>query len=191
MISVAYTCESSGLPIVTKSVFKGACTFMGIVALSVNSISLAPPQSLIFETPASISTSYTSNLGYNGNISLSWDGISIMASTIAQSLLRLGEIESLQSNWNGNGADAFSKEIISKARELICSLSIQPIILPTGRDSIQMEYENQKGDYLELELFEDGRLKMFSYTHDGVSETKDISCSSANKAVCDFYGRII
>jgi len=35
------------------------------------------------------------------------------------------------------------------------------MIFPTARGSIQMEYETERGDYLELELFEDGRLKAF------------------------------
>ena len=192
MVTTAATYECPSLPVETKPILRTAtaCTLMTIVTLvSANSVSVRLPQSLSFEAPACISTTCISDPGYNGNISLSWDGISIMKEKMADSLLRLQEIAALQDNWNGNGATTFSKELIARARQLISSLSIQPIILPTGRDSIQMEYERQNGDYLEFELFEGGRLKMFSYTHDGVSETKDILFSSANKVVCDFYGR--
>lgn len=175
-----------------KSVGKTVCTVVGIVALvSANSTLLEMPPQMDIITPACISTNCVSDLRYNGNISVLWDGISIMTPEIVNSLLRLGEIEELQNDWNGNGASAFSKKLIDMARELVYSLSMQPVILPTGRDSIQMEYENSFGDYLEFELFESGQLKMFIYTCDGTAESKDISFAMANKAVCDFYGRII
>lgn len=192
MFRVASTYETPALSTVAMPVLKTACTFVGIVAvISANSTFLEMPQGLGNEIPACISTSYTPNFRYDGNISLMLDGISVMTPEVVKSLLRLEEIEALPDNWNGNGAAAFSKEIIKKARELVYGLSIQPVILPTGRDSIQMEYENENCDYMEFELFEDGRLKMFLYTHNGISETKDIALSLASKAVCDFYGRNI
>ena len=134
-----------------------------------------------------ISAGYELEILYNVDTNSSQDGISTMREELAKSFVRLDEIETLQDDWNGNGASAFSADIIDRVRELVSTLNIQPIILPTARDSIQMEYENEKGDYLELELFEGGRLKLFSYSHDGVSETRDISIAEADKVVCSFY----
>lgn len=190
MFAATSTYEVPALPTAAKPVFKTAWTVVGIVALmSANSAFLEMPQRLDIAAPAYISSSCTSDFRYNGNISLIRDGISVMTPELENSLLRLEEIGALKENWNGNGASAFSEELISRAKELVCGLSKQPIILPTGRDSIQMEYENEDGDYLEFELFEGDRLKMFLYTHDGVSETKYILFRLADKAVCEFYGR--
>ena len=46
----------------------------------------------------------------------------------AQSLARLLEIEQLQDNWNGNGANCFSESILSFARKIVMNLLIQPAI---------------------------------------------------------------
>ena len=168
---------------------KTACTIVGIASIvSANAPMVEIPRSISADIPAIISTPSGLDSRYNGNIILTWEGISIMTSKMEESLLRINQIEALENNWNGNGAAAFSKEILAKARELVALLSEQPTILPTGRDSIQLEYEKENGDYLEFELFEGGRLKMFSYTHDGIAETKDILFDSANEAVCIFYG---
>jgi len=168
---------------------KTVCTIVGIASIvSANVPIVEIPRSVSADTPAIISTPSLLDSRYNGNIILTWEGISIMTSKMAESLSRIDQIGALENNWNGNGAAAFSKEILAKTRELVSLLSEQPTILPTGRDSIQLEYEKQNGDYLEFELFEGGRLKMFSYTHDGIAETKDISFDLANEAVCVFYG---
>ena len=189
MLSFASTCEVPHSTPELKSVAKTVCTVVGIAALvSANSTPLKIPVSPNAIALPYVTTNFISDFRYNGNISISWDGVSVMTPEIVNSLLRLEEIEELEDDWNGNGASSFSPKLVSMARELVYTLSIQPIILPTGRDSIQMEYENACGDYLEFELFENGRLKMFMYTFDGVAETKDILFTMANKVVCDFYG---
>lgn len=168
---------------------KTACTIVGIVSImSTNASMIEIPRNDGTSTPLAISTPSVLDPRYNGNIILTWEGVSIMTSKVAESLSRIDQIKELGNNWNGNGATAFSKELLAKARELVTLLAEQPAIFPTGRDSIQLEYEKQNGDYLEFELFEGGRLKMFSYTHDGISETKDVSFDEANKVVCAFYG---
>lgn len=192
MYAVASTNDFARSSATISPILKGTCTLMSIVAImSANSTPVEPLRNFGIETSQFISTPYVPTAGYNGNISMRWDGISFMSAKIADSLQRLIEIAALQDNWNGNGASAFSQAIIDKAKSLVLSLSMQPVILPTGRDSIQMEYENKNGDYLEFELFENGRLKLFSYTHEGVAETKDISLDLANEVVCDFYERNI
>lgn len=135
--------------------------------------------------------SFTAETVHNSNIPLEEDVVIMDRLQLKNSLLRLDEIAQLQENWNGNGACAFSDNIIRQMTELVSSLSIQPVILPTARDSIQMEYENEAGDYLEFELFENGRLKMFSYTHKGEIGNGDISVSSMDGAVRAFYDRSI
>ena len=196
MFTITTTAETSAArpvsrPAVTRAVARTVCTVGIVVLVTANASALEVSQKTNTGMPPLVSTSHTSNLRYNGNISIMWDGISAMTPEIANSLLRIEEIERLADGWNGNGAPAFSKALVNAARALVCTLSVQPVVLPTARDSIQMEYEKENGDYLELELFEGGRLKVFTYTHDGAAETKEIPVSAANKVVCDFYGRII
>lgn len=67
------------------------------------------------------------------------------------------DIYALKDDWNGEGAAKFDKDLILKCIQLINSkdLKHQPEIFPTGRDSIQFEYEKENGDYLEFEIYSD------------------------------------
>jgi hypothetical protein len=60
----------------------------------------------------------------------------------------------LPNNWNGNDAKAISKNIVDKAIGLLINIDHQPEIFPTGRNTIQFEYENSD-NYLEIEIFDD------------------------------------
>lgn len=104
---------------------------------------------------------------------------------------KIKAISKLEKNWNGNGADRFSKKLIKVAYEIIDNLEMQPEIFPTARDSIQLEYENSSKDYLEFEIFKD-KIKMFSYKNDGSEETtKDIDSNQLNNIISKFYERQI
>lgn len=190
--AVAATCDYPKTISTTHPIVKNTCVVVGIVALMTGNATLAEPvRRLKIENHECVSTSFELEPLYNGSITLSWDGISVMKTKLEQNIVRISEIEALEDNWNGNGATAFTPTIIQRVRKLVSDLAVQPTILPTGRASIQLEYENESEDYLEFELFENGRLKMFSYTKDGKSETKDIPESFVNEVVCKFYGRII
>lgn len=127
----------------------------------------------------------------DGTIILLCSNSSILRDDRTRSLLRIHEIERLQNNWNGNEATGFSTDIVRKARAIVMQLSIQPEIFPTARDSIQFEYENNVGDYLEFELFQNNRLKMFSYDHSGNTVTRDIAFEEMTRMVNQFYERDI
>jgi len=104
-----------------------------------------------------------------------------------ENLKIIDEIKNLKDNWNENGALAFSNEIIDKVKSLVLSLTFQPYIYPTANESIQFEYENERGDYIEFELFEDGKLKVFYLRSDKFAQTNYIDISSFDKVVIDFY----
>lgn len=72
-----------------------------------------------------------------------------------KSLRTLGEIERLEENWNGYGAQPISKRAIELARLIVQDTFHQPRIIPTGRRSVQLEYESKDKTYLELEIFDD------------------------------------
>lgn len=99
---------------------------------------------------------------------------------------QLNEIRQLRNGWNGNGASKFSEEILDTLQQILEKLAYEPSIFPTARGSIQLEFENCNADYLEFELFEGGRLKMFFCGHDGETITKDIALLSVRNYVNTF-----
>lgn len=96
-----------------------------------------------------------------------------------------------ETDWNGYGAEPFSEEIIQKAIYIINSpnLKFQPNVFPTGRQSIQFEYEKSNGDYLEIEIF-DNRYSVYSEFDSKKTEYESISFTEALKLIDEFYSRI-
>lgn len=139
---------------------------------------------------AADSTNYADPAQYdNGNIHVCLEGPTVMSSEKDNSLQVIKQIEQLPDNWNGYGAAAFSKDLLDTVRRLVLTLPVQPAIFPTARDSVQLEYENQDQDYLEFELFADGRVKQFSCSSTGQTETRQIAPEAVGEAVREFYGR--
>ncbi len=96
-----------------------------------------------------------------------------------------------EADWNGNGAEPFSENIIQKALDFInlLTLRFQPNVFPTGRQSIQLEYEKSNGNYLEIEIFED-KYSAYSEINNQETEYKSISINDAIKLIDEFYSRI-
>lgn len=127
-----------------------------------------------------------------GNVSFTFDGEKKpMSAEQIRNFRQIDDIAALKDNWNENGASSFPAHMISKAKELVLQLSIQPYVFPTANDSIQFEYEKDDGDYLEFELFGDYSLKMFRFTPDKVSTKRYISINDMDREVSRFYGRDI
>lgn len=81
-------------------------------------------------------------------------GLLFMKPEVIKSIKRLRDIESLAPDWNGYGARSFSGALIDKCERIVSSLSVQPLIYPTGRGSIQFQYELGDRSYLEFEIYE-------------------------------------
>lgn len=77
-----------------------------------------------------------------------------MKPDVIKSIRRLQDIEKLEKDWNGYGANCFSGELIDKCEKIVGNLPVQPAIYPTGRNSIQFQYELADRSYLEFEVFE-------------------------------------
>lgn len=86
----------------------------------------------------------------------------------------IAEIANLKRNWNGNDAEPISRNILLKAFELIDLLPAIPDVFPTACGTIQYEYEKETGEYLELELQDDG-VKVFSIDSANAESTLMIS----------------
>lgn len=106
---------------------------------------------------------------------------------ITDNIKRLDEIFALPNNWDGYGATSFSKSLIEDVKQLIHTLSVQPDIFPTLRNSIQLEYENDKNEYLEFELFDRDNINCYFNDHKGHSIVKKSMMVEVNTIVNNFY----
>jgi hypothetical protein len=102
-----------------------------------------------------------------------------------ENLKKIEEISLLKDDWNGNRAAAFTESLLEKAKLIIYSLYIQPYIFPTAAESIQLEYETDKG-YLEFEISESA-VTMFRIFQDGTEEESVIELREINNIVQEFY----
>lgn len=104
---------------------------------------------------------------------------------------KIKSFKELQSNWNYCHAAPFEDELILKAEKLISMIWKQPDVFPTGRESIQFEYEKENGDYLEFEVFSDRINKLFM--DDAENEEEEVisidDISKINNILREFYER--
>ena len=135
MVTAISTTESSNIQIPALPNAKTFCAMAAVLVLAASTTGTAsvPMQTFATSQNTFFSTDTANRNSYkNGNISLWLEGDSVMSVDKAQSLARLLEIEQLQDNWNGNGANCFSESILSFARKIVMNLLIQPAIFPTA-----------------------------------------------------------
>lgn len=80
-----------------------------------------------------------------------------IGSNVYNNIQKLNSMKLLQKNWNGYNAEPLSDKLIEKCKEIVKKIpnNLQPSIFPTGRNSIQMQYELADNSYLEFEIFLD------------------------------------
>ncbi|MBO4414713.1 MAG: hypothetical protein J5824_01885 [Lachnospiraceae bacterium] len=107
-------------------------------------------------------------------------------------LKRLSQIEKLPENWNNNGAEKISVDIIKNVRKLLMCLEFQPEIFPTACDAVQLEWENNNAEYLEMEILENV-INVFQIDSDGGEKQRTIAVDEeiVRKTVRDFYDRAV
>lgn len=98
----------------------------------------------------------------------------------------LQQIAELKDNWNNNGATAFSETLITKCKRLVSEFQIPPSIFPTADCSIQMEWDNVVGDYLEINVYED-KYVVFQRLHNGVFSEYEASEHELKNIVKIFF----
>ena len=99
----------------------------------------------------------------------------------------LSEIAKLPYDWNGNRAEQFSAELINRCRMLLMSFENQPDIFPTAQDSIQFEWETPAGDFLEIEVFEDGSCTVYGQRSGFECVDRQIDYSEIGDFVAKFF----
>ncbi|MEQ6376304.1 hypothetical protein RZN25_05625 [Bacillaceae bacterium S4-13-56] len=104
-------------------------------------------------------------------------------------LQKLYSFKELELNWNNNQGLPFDREIILFCIDIVSSLTKQPDVFPTGRNSIQLEYEKENGEYLEFEVFQN-QINVF-YMNGNDDEKEDILSitekNQINEIVSEFY----
>ena len=108
----------------------------------------------------------------------------------SNNLEKLREIAAMPDNWNDNGASAFDHGLICLIEDIILALDHQPEVFPTACDSIQIEYEKDNGEYLELEVFSKEKISVYREHEDGSEETyvTIYDKEKINRLVNEFYG---
>ena len=110
---------------------------------------------------------------------------------LLMNLQTLNEMKKLENDWNGNGGIAFSSELIAIFTDIIRALEKQPQMAPTGRGSLQIQYELPDRSYLGFEIFKD-KVVMLEVPERDYSRAKTYTESKKtidfiNKNVRRFY----
>ena len=98
---------------------------------------------------------------------------------------KLYKYSQFEYNWNLNGAEPFSKELINTAWGKINGLEKQPNVFSTACGCIQFEYSGNNGDYLEFEIYED-RIEMFKIINGAEFEETLSLADDLNEIINEF-----
>lgn len=80
---------------------------------------------------------------------------------VVKNLELLGSFLSFENNWNDLSAEKFQESLINFCKKIVVALQNKQLeIYPTGRNSIQMEYEKNDSSYLEFEVFNESKIEM-------------------------------
>lgn len=111
-----------------------------------------------------------------------------------ENLDRLNQIKELKDNWNGYGAQSIDNIVIKTVENIIENVHVQPEIYPTGRNSIQLEYELEDKSYLEFEVFKDKILCMKipqrNYNKSEYEIIQPVDIKRINEIIDNFYIKI-
>lgn len=111
---------------------------------------------------------------------------------LTDNLSKIKNFTTYSKNWNGYGAEPFSKKLIIRTINLIQLFPYhQPNnIVPTANDSIQLEYHKANGEYLEFEVFADRDIHMFKVNADATEESRDIrNLTELSKVIYSFCNK--
>lgn len=113
----------------------------------------------------------------------------VVRDDMVENIEQLKEIGKYPSNWDGEGAVAFSDDFIQELIDLISILKIQPDVGATGRGSIDFEFGSIKPHqkYMDFEIFEDQR-KVHMFKKDQLDKTieKEIEMEDINGEIQQF-----
>jgi hypothetical protein len=104
----------------------------------------------------------------------------------SHNLVLLDSFCALPDNWNGNSATKFDSKFVEHVKSIVIKLEVSPKTFPTGRGSIQLEYEKKNGDYIEFEIFPNNTINFFSIVDQTETEAR-INENQINQYLLRFY----
>lgn len=114
-----------------------------------------------------------------------------MSKSMIENLWRLGEISKLDDDWDGYGSESFDKNLIDLVENIIKNVHVQPKIYPTGRNSIQLQYELKDKSCLEFEVFKDKilcmRISQRNYNKPEYEIIQPVDIKRINQIIDNFY----
>lgn len=105
---------------------------------------------------------------------------------VINNLKLLDDFGKLEDNWDGYDAPGFTakESLIRFCKETISCLGFnQPSIFPTARNSIQLEYEKENGEYLEFEVYDTNKISYLHINHNQEESEKEISSIAELKEI--------
>lgn len=88
----------------------------------------------------------------------------------------------------------FSDSFTRKVGEILNRINYQPEVFPNFRGNIQLEYEEDNGKYLEIEITPSMKMNIFKIDEDGTEHENeyfvDVNLNKINQEVNAFYGYI-
>lgn len=182
---------------IVKGVFYTTLLVLGNSSSIVNLNNLHTDQQIVSESQKNnIYKTFTSSTsisyelpGYTFNNMIPYVESISMDNEKVSNLGKLEQIAKLENGWNGEDARAFSDALIMNVRNILIGLKIQPEVFPTACDTIQIEYEREDGSYLEFEIAEDGKAKVFAIDSKGseLSSVINATVQEISKVVASFY----
>lgn len=105
---------------------------------------------------------------------------------------KIGKLQYFKQGWNGNNGLPFDITIVNMFSDIINNLDRQPDIAPTGRKSLQIQYELEDKSYLGFEIFADRITKLEvpkrQYNKAIVKEETNNFTDFINDSIRGFYG---
>lgn len=177
---------------ILRNIGVGVGAMLATTALFVNSNGNIIPKP-DFNSPSFIIDSDCSsinmhNLNYNG-ITISFIGDTIMENKKMQNIEKLNTFKSLGENWNGYKASPISHGLISSVIDLLSKLQFQPEVFPLASGKIQIEFDNDNGQYLEFELGEHCAASVYQVeaNNDELEYEIDFDSQEICRIVNEFY----
>ena len=152
----------------------------------------------------SVSTKNTLFKGiYNGYVAKNMVGITACYNFLThngalskkqlENMDRLSDISKMENDWDGYDSPQINSAVIENARTFIKKIYKQPLLFPTGRNSIQMQYELADNSYLEFEICANKvlcvKVPKRVYSNALFEKFDTLQMERINEIVKEFYGK--
>ncbi len=77
------------------------------------------------------------------------------------SIAKLRTFGDFQEDWNGYSGIPFDPDYLRRVEALLRELTAEAEVFPVGDGTVQIEFKNSKGAYLEVELYANGQAVFF------------------------------